>query len=256
MYDASFGAQWIEMGWGQAGVGPGGVVHYAYSASTTNPPYDANIFYTRSADNGLTWSVPMQLNTDQSLQRQWNPSVSVNAHGTVFITWYDERKSPGNLECYGRASLDNGVSWGQDAPVSDAPFLRPYQSDPAVTTNWFGFYIHSAFSDDGYGDTAYHAWVDGRVMIGNLSPQMDLFLDRITLGSELRITSINRATNGDLILLGTGRPNLEHSLQASSNLAPGSFTNFATVTPTVHGAWKHNAGPAVPGRRFFRLAVP
>jgi hypothetical protein len=256
MYDAPQPAHWWEMGWGQAGVGPGGVVHYTYSASTPNPPYDANVFYTRSADNGLTWSTPIQLNTDDSLQRQWNPSISVNSRGTVFITWYDERKSPGNLEYYGRASLDNGVTWGIDAPVSDAPFLRPFQGDPQVATNFFGLYVSSAFSDDGFGDTAYHAWVDGRVVLNNTYVQQDVFFDRITFGSDLRITSINRVQNGDLILLGTGRPNLAHSLQTSTNLAPGSFSTVATVTPTVYGAWKHNAGPVVSGNRFYRLSLP
>lgn len=256
MYDAPQPAHWWEMGWGQAGVGPGGVVHYTYSASTTNPPYDANIFYTRSADNGLTWSTPIQLNTDDSLQRQWNPSISVNSRGTVLITWYDERKSPGDLEYYGRASLDNGVTWGIDAPISDAPFRRPYQGDPLVATNFFGFYSFATFGDDGDGDIAYHAWVDGRVVLQNTYVQQDVFFDRITLGSEMRITSINRAQNGDLILLGTGRPNLGHSLQTSTNLAPGNFSTVATVTPTAYGAWKHNAGPLVSGSRFYRLSLP
>ena len=256
MYDAPTAAYWREMGWGQAGVGPGGVVHYAYSACITNDPYDANIFYTRSADNGLTWSTPIQLNTDQSFQRQWNPSVSVNSKGTVFVTWYDERKSPGNLEYYGRASLDNGVSWGSDAPISDAPFIRPYQADPSVDTNYFGHHSYSAFSDDGFGDTACHAWVDGRVLLDGFRVQQDIFFDRITFGSELRITSITQAGNGDVTLLGTGRPNLGHSLQVSTNLTPGSFTNVATVTPDGFGTWNYNTGPVVPGRQFFRLALP
>jgi hypothetical protein len=256
MYDAPTAAYWMEMGWGQAGVGPGGVVHYAYSASTTSPPYDANIFYTRSTDNGLTWSTPIQLNTDQSLQRQWNPSVSVNSKGTVFVSWYDERKSPGDLEYYGRASLDNGVTWGADAPISDAPFRRPYQGDPLVATNYFGIYSFAGFSDDGFGETAYHAWVDGRVILNDIYVQSDVFFDRITFGSALRITSISRAQNGDIILLGTGRPNLDHSVQVSTNSATGSFTNLATVTPNANGMWRHNAGPATSVQRFYRLAFP
>lgn len=38
---------------------------------------------------------------------------------------------------------------------------------PEPPASFFGRYIHSASSDDGFGDTAYHAWVDGRVVTGS-----------------------------------------------------------------------------------------
>jgi hypothetical protein len=94
------------------------------------------------------------------------------------------------------------------------------------------------------------------VVIDNFYVQQDVFFDRITFGSELRITSIARAENGDVILVGTGRPNLSHSLQASTSLSVGSFSNVTTVVPSAFGVWTYNTGTVVPGRRFFRLALP
>ena len=57
---------WRHMGWGQPGVGPSGVVHYAYAGQGINAGDTGDIYYTRSTDNGSTWSTPVVLNTDQA----------------------------------------------------------------------------------------------------------------------------------------------------------------------------------------------
>ena len=124
---------WREMGWGEPAVGPNGVVHYAYSAhGAGGDPGD--IFYVRSTDNGLTWSAPLKLNTDATTRAQWSPSLSVNAMGQVFVSWYDERNtSTDALERFGRASTDNGATWGSDMALSDVIFPKPLQPDPGPT---------------------------------------------------------------------------------------------------------------------------
>src|SRR5271157_1503191 len=62
-YFAKVNPIWRHMGWGEPGVGPGGVIHYAYAGHGTGSD-TGDIFYVRSTDNGSTWSAPIQLNTD------------------------------------------------------------------------------------------------------------------------------------------------------------------------------------------------
>ncbi|MEP6704316.1 MAG: FG-GAP-like repeat-containing protein [Acidobacteriota bacterium] len=187
MYSAP--AYWRHMGAGQPGVGPAGVVHYVYSSRPASG--DAgDIYYIRSADNGLTWSTPLKLNTDGGSKAQFQPSLAVNTQGKVMATWFDERNDssapgtePTSMQRFGRASLDNGLTWGTDMAVSDVIFPRPVQSDPSINANYAGDRHDAAFSNDGSGSIAYDTWTDGRVLI-NGSPQADVFFDRINFNGK------------------------------------------------------------------------
>src|SRR5262249_54477436 len=99
-YFAQMNPIWRHMGWGEPGVGPNQVVHYAYTAKGSLSPGD--IYYTRSTDNGLTWSPPVLLNDPESNQYQshWMPSLSVNFSPAGFtqpqdvtVSWYDRRQA-------------------------------------------------------------------------------------------------------------------------------------------------------------------
>lgn len=187
---------WRTLGWGQPGVGPDGVVHYVYATRpdiTLTDPGD--VYYIRSLDNGSTWSVPLKMNTDTTTRGQWQPSLSVNAAGRVFVSWYDERSDMGeSLQYYGRASQDNGATWEQDMPISDVNFPRPLQPDLAIFANDVGVFNHAMFSNGGYGNTALHAWVDGRVAVNGIQ-QQDVFFDKIRFArrAEFDFDGDNRA---------------------------------------------------------------
>src|SRR5262249_33336959 len=120
---------WRHMGWGEPAVGPNNVVHYVFAGAGTGSD-NGDIYYTRSTDNGATWSTPVQLNTDpdQQYHTQWMPSLSINPAGKITASWYDRRSrstacnnvtDPGcNYEFYARQSSDNGATWGADFAVS------------------------------------------------------------------------------------------------------------------------------------------
>ena len=192
MYTTPVTGYWREMGYGQSGVGPGIVVHQAYSARTAAPADPGNIYYIRSTDTGVTWSAPLKLNSDATTRAQWSPSLAVNAQGFVSVSWYDERNTADDsLQRFARASTDNGVTWDGDMPLSDVIFPKPLQLDPNISATYAGWYPIAAFSDGGYGGEAYHTWTDGRISI-NGSPQQDLFFDKVTL-----------ATTGSLVVTTT-----------------------------------------------------
>ncbi len=67
-YFAKMNPIWRHMGWGEPGVGPGGVVHYAYAAKGALSTGD--IYYVRSTDNGSTWSAPLLMNDPETNQYQ------------------------------------------------------------------------------------------------------------------------------------------------------------------------------------------
>ncbi|HXN24665.1 MAG TPA: sialidase family protein [Candidatus Dormibacteraeota bacterium] len=162
-YFAKIQPIWRHMGWGQPAVGPGGVVHYVFSGRGSNPGDKGDIFYTQSLDNGVTWSAPIVLNSDQasgSATEQWMPSISVTTTGTVLVGWYDRRNTTdgANYEYWGIQSLDNGTTWQPDAPLSDGLIAQPEQVDPNMQACYAGDYnYHSALDNVNFA-----TWTDGR----------------------------------------------------------------------------------------------
>src|SRR5207247_3330112 len=144
-----------------------------------------DVFYIRSADSGITFTAPLQLNTDTDHSKaQWQPNLSVSDAGTLLATWYDEtprvaascQPSSPSTPCYrmySRKSNDNGVTWLPPDTLSDVDSPLPLQSDPGIQATYAGDY------DYGSAVLVKHAtsWVDGRVPINGAS-QQDAFTDR------------------------------------------------------------------------------
>ncbi len=182
---------WRHMGWGQPAAGPGGVVAYNYAGhgAGTDP---ADIYFTRSTNNGSTWSTPVKLNTDNSGKAQWMPSLLITQGGVALATWYDRRNTTDgfNYERFGRISTDNGATWGPEMAISDVLIPQPVQPDPFVQACYAGDYNYITAN----GDTGYDTWTDGRVAINGL-PQQDVFFDKIPL-SQNRPTTKDQCKNG------------------------------------------------------------
>ena len=192
---------WRHMGWGQPGVGPSGVVHYAYATAGTNGD-TGDIYYVRSTDNGRTWSTPIQLNTDvdNSFHTQWMPSLTADSSGTVTVSWYDRRAAtssctaatdPGcSYERVGRQSTNNGVSFGAEITISSALIPQPTQTDPSVVSCYAGDYDY----DSVVNGNSYDTWTDGRRTVSGVHVQ-DVEFGGIGTGSaSLTPATINFGT--------------------------------------------------------------
>lgn len=183
-YFAKINPIWRHMGWGEPGVGPNGVVHYAYAQKGVLSTGD--IAYTRSTDNGNTWSTPIVLNDPETNQFQshWMPSLSVNYSPGGFtqpqdvtVSWYDRRQSTtacnnvGDAGCnyqrFGVQSKDNGNTWGSNIQVSDQIIPEPAQDDPNIQPCYAGDYDYST----ALNATAFVTWTDGRLSVGGVQVQ-------------------------------------------------------------------------------------
>lgn len=242
---------WRHMGWGQPGVGPSGVVHYAYAGAGTSGDV-GNIYYVRSTDNGRTWSAPLKLNTDtdNSFHTQWMPSLSADKNGNVTVSWYDRRAAtssctvatdPGcSYERVGRQSGNNGVSFGSEITISSALIPQPTQTDPGVQACYAGDYDY----DTALNGNSYDTWTDGRRAVSGVQVQDVEFANPGMNGASLSPTSVNFGTwyqsdkpvNKILTLTNTGTSTITITSIGASLSAPFSVTSTTCGSTLTAGA--------------------
>lgn len=137
-------------------VGPSGTLYLVYADSVTGRGYD--ILFTKSTDQGATWSVPVTVNDDSGAAHQFHPTLSVTSNGLggdkVAVTFYDRRDD--FLNClshvYGTVSTDNGTIWAANVKLTTAP------SNFGGNANGPGDYSSSAFM----GNSAWPFFSDHR----------------------------------------------------------------------------------------------
>lgn len=137
-----------------------------YVLGSVNPtgldPLD--IMFIRSADGGMTWSTPVRVNDDPAGTNawQWFGTMSVAPNGRIDAVWNDTRNDPAPAdavfvsELFYSFSLDGGVSWSSNTPVS--PAFNPHLGYPRQ--NKLGDYYHM-ISDIGGASLAYAATFNG-----------------------------------------------------------------------------------------------
>jgi hypothetical protein len=130
---------------------------YATDAVTLDAD-EADIFFIRSTDQGVSWTTPLQLNSDTTTNDQILPWIAVKPNGVIDVAWYDRRNDVPSFplgdrlwNVYFTQSNDGGLTFSTEARLNDASFPTP----AAGTTNpWLGEYLGLAV-DSGY---AYVAW--------------------------------------------------------------------------------------------------
>jgi len=76
-------------------------------------------------------------------------------------------------------------------------------------------------------------------------------------GTALKIVSITLLTNGHINLQGIGVPNAAHTIRASPDLSPNSFSNIGTATANGTGVIEYHDATAVGlPTQFYRLRFP
>ena len=85
-----------------------------------------NIMYSKSIDDGMTFSDPIQINQNSNsivAYAQSGPQIKVR--GNELLTIYMDHRS-GLTNIYMNYSLDNGLTWSEDILLSDQSYLQAY----------------------------------------------------------------------------------------------------------------------------------
>ncbi len=110
---------------------------------------NADIFFSKSVDGGESFSRNFKVDDDDTGTHQFNPSLTVDSHGNIYVAWHDLR-AESQPDIYFAKSVDAGVSFGPSVKVSDDP-SRAYQFHPSIGVTPDGI-IGVAWEDKRHGN--------------------------------------------------------------------------------------------------------
>jgi Neuraminidase (sialidase) len=124
------------------------------------PGADWDVHYSRSTDNGATWSPQTALNTNAGTDsgRDDFPSITTDGLGNWVAVWYSNENHGGTAGtdydiCFSR-SIDNGTTWTAPATLNtNADTDSGYDTYPQITTDRLGNWITVWDSTDTLGGT-------------------------------------------------------------------------------------------------------
>lgn len=122
---------------------------------------DADILFSRSTDEGFTWSAPIQVN-DVTTNHQFFPAMSVS-NGSIHIVFYDSRNDPHGqlLDVYYAQSIDGGLSFQANLRITEVSFdpnIVPRTVQPGAAFPFIGDYIYISST----ATEAHVIWTDNR----------------------------------------------------------------------------------------------
>jgi hypothetical protein len=154
-------------------------IYVAWLDFRRNPFMD--VFFSKSSDEGDTWSTNVRL-TDEDLQGNvTTPSISAS-QGNVFISWADGRREyliqPNTYDIYINRSLDGGDTWPWSNQMINSDPTGAHNTGSSIVTNETGQGVYLVWQDD--------RWNPG-------SSDMDIYFDRSSdygvtwLSSEIQV---------------------------------------------------------------------
>ena len=113
--------------------GPGhGNVYVLASVFRLSNPDPGDVMFSRSSNGGLTWSPPVRVNDDVSVDNtQWFATMSVAPNGRIDAVWLDTRDGPFGSDysaLYYSFSTDEGNTWSVNEKLS--PSFDPHVGYP------------------------------------------------------------------------------------------------------------------------------
>jgi hypothetical protein len=145
---------------GQIAVSGGGALFVVWQDARAGNGQRDGVLLSRSADGGLTWSAPLRVNGDPSVQA-FTPSVTVRSDGTIGVAYYDFRGNTVDSATlptdYWLARSSDGVMWSEShvsgpfdlaiAPNALGLFLGDYQGLTSSGPNFIPVFVQTSNGD-------------------------------------------------------------------------------------------------------------
>ena len=139
---------------GSIAVGRSGVLAVVWQDARFSGGARDGIAFSRSADGGLTWSPPVQINSVPGVQAIL-PTITIRDDGLIGVTYYDFRgHTPGAATLatdYWLTTSIDGATWNEShvsgpfdlvtAPFAEGLFLGDYQALSFVGSTFVPFYV-------------------------------------------------------------------------------------------------------------------
>ncbi|HET7395766.1 MAG TPA: sialidase family protein [Gammaproteobacteria bacterium] len=140
----------------QIAAGPSGELVMVWQDARFNGGKYDGIVMSRSNDDGLTWSTPVEINTVHSAPA-FTPSVAVLPDGTIGVSYFDFRNNTSNksqlLTDYWFISSSDGTHWSEQhisgpfdmdlAPNAEGLFIGDYQALAVIGDTFVPFYVQT-----------------------------------------------------------------------------------------------------------------
>ena len=136
---------------------PGNVYVVSTDAEGPDGADQADIFFARSTDSGVTWKPRLKLNDDRPGNDQCFPALAVNGFGDLMVAWYDTRDDADShrLGVYYATSRDGGMTWSRNHALTTS--FEP-NTNQFPNNQFFCDYLGLV----GVGDRFHALWTDTR----------------------------------------------------------------------------------------------
>ena len=114
-------------------------VYIVYAEQIVGSIDEGDIYFIKSTDGGVTWTIPLRVNDDATSNDQVLPWMDVKPNGIIDIAWYDRRNDPADLnwDVFFAASIDGGNSFIPNQQVNSV--AAPSPNTPSGL--WMGEYL-------------------------------------------------------------------------------------------------------------------
>ncbi len=208
--------------------GPGqGNVYLLASLTRISNSDPGDVMFAKSTDGGLTWSSPMQINDDVSVNNtQWFGTMSVAPNGRIDAVWLDTRDDQFGLDSsalYYSYSTDQGSTWSVNEKLSAS--FDPHTGYP--NQDKMGDYFDMVSDNSG----AHLAWAN------TLNGEQDVYYSHIippvataineTPGNTT-ISIFPNPANGAFVVIGAAKQS-----HIEIYTVPGEKIYSATILKTI-----------------------
>src|SRR5437667_4402872 len=160
------------LAWDRTGGPHNGRVYLVYTLEQKNESDNTDIFVRYSDDRGATWSAPVRVNDDNTVNSQFLPKISLDpTSGHIAVVWYDSRNDLGTGGAGDTDGLANNDAQFWGAFSNDGQTFSSNIQISAGTSNSHDAQNHTDYGDYSglsfYGGIAHPAWADNSNSTGN-----------------------------------------------------------------------------------------